>query len=73
MIGKSFKNLGLPKKFVPKNIFGPEKILGPKKVLGQKNFGSKRKFIVDFGGILLVLLVAWLIWTPNPLNSAKSP
>ena len=66
MIGKSFKNLGLPKKFVPKYIFGPEKILGPKNFLGQNFFGSKRKFIVDFGGILLVLLVAWLIRNPNP-------
>ena len=29
--------------------------------------------IVDFGGVLLVLLVTWVLRTPNPLNSAKSP
>ena len=44
----------------------------------QKNFGHQIFFdsvIVDFGGVLLVvliLLVTWVIWTPNPLNSAKS-
>ena len=31
--------------------------------------------LIDFGGVLLVLLllVTCVIWTPNPLNSAKSP
>ena len=29
--------------------------------------------IADFGGVLLVLLVTWVLRTLNPLNSAKSP
>ena len=32
--------------------------------------------LIDFGGlplVVLVLLVTWVIRTPNPLNSAKSP
>ena len=61
-----------------------EKILGLKIILRLKNFGlektcvSKKKFcwnfflvvsdIADFGGVLFVLLVTWVLRTPNPLN-----
>ena len=50
---------------------------------GKKNFGKHRlcaiiRFLVfsdiaDFGGVLLVLLVPWVIRTPNTLNSSKIP
>ena len=49
----------------------------------QKNFGSEIilgatisflvcSVLVDFCKVLIVLLVTWVIWTPNPLNSARS-
>ena len=61
------KNLGLKKNIGSENFFGSDKILG-----------AKIRFLVfsdiaDFGGVLLVLLVTWVLRTPNPLNSAKSP
>ena len=69
-----------------KRILGSKKMLVLKKyeILGPiKTFGKHRlcvtiiffvcSVIVDFGGDPLVLLVTWLIRTPNPQNSAKSP
>ena len=58
-------------------MLDPKKILGLKNILGQKKFvGQKKKLLVntavifvDFGGILLVVLVplvTWVIQTPNP-------
>ena len=57
------KNLG-PKKFGPEIEFGSEKNFGTKKFGSEKMLGPKNFVVV------LVLLVTW---TPNPLNSAKSP
>ena len=57
-----------------KNILALKKIWGLKKILGSGNFFGP--VIVDFGDVLLVVLilpVTWLIRTPEPLNSAKSP
>ena len=45
----------------------------------KKTLGKDRlcvTIIADFCGVLLVavlLLVTWVIWTPNPLDTAKSP
>ena len=77
------------KNFGPKENFGSEKnswlekILDPKKILALKNILGPKKFwvwtfffgpvIVDFGGVLLVLLVKWVIRTPKSLYSVKSP
>ena len=70
----SEKNSGL------KIFFGSNKNFSSEKYLGsEKNFGSENFFgpvIVDFGEVLLVVLilpVTWVIRTPEPLNSAKSP
>ena len=84
------QNYGLKKFWFRKNvgsekILGSKKMLGLKRILGQNKFGSEKilgatisflvcNVIVDFSVILLVLLLTWVIWTPNnPLNSAKSP
>ena len=58
-------------KLLPLSLYKASKIvfidvpLGFEKMLGLKIF---------LGGVLVVLvLVTWLIRTPNPLNTAKSP
>ena len=59
---------------------GPTKILGPKKIWPEKNFGPKKFGPKKFGSEkmlgpknFVVVLVLLVTWTPNPLNSAKSP
>ena len=72
--------------FIQKRLFIKKKMLAPKRIWGKKNIGKHRlcaaiRFLVsciilDFGWlllVLLVLLVTWFIRTPNPLNSANSP
>ena len=75
----SKKILG-PKNFVSKIIIGPrkflvQKILGLKRILGPKKYGSEKilcatiiflvcSVIVDFGMVLLALLVTRVICTP---------
>ena len=54
----SKKNFGQKEFWVP-NKFWVWKKFGSEKILGQKNF--------------VVVLVLPETWTPNPLNSAKSP
>ena len=66
-----------------KRNFRSEKNVGSKKFLRPKKQRQcviirilECSVIVDFGGVLavgLVLLVRWVICTPYPLNSAKSP
>ena len=71
--------LDLIKILCPKKILGPKKFWVKKKVLGQKKIFWQTppicvtirflcSVIVDFGGVLLVLLVTWLILTPRPLT-----
>ena len=85
------KNLGSQKNFWSQNFFWSnrhfwlKKNLGPQKIWVQNFFGKHLcvtnrflgcSLIVDFGGVLLVvlvLLVTWIIWTPNPQNTTKSP
>ena len=55
---------------------GSEKNLGSKQVLGQKKILVQKNLFVDFGGVLLVvlvLLVTWVIRTPNPLKLSQKP
>ena len=64
----------LKKFWVQKNLWVLKEFFAPKNVGSEKNFGSEIFFgpvIVDFGGVLLVVLilpVTWLIRTPEPLN-----
>ena len=70
-----------PKKSWVQNNFGSENIVVQNSFFGKNHLGVANIFlvcsvIVDFVGILLVvlvLLVTWVIRTPNLLNSAKSP
>ena len=50
-------------------MFGPKKFR-PEKNVGPKNFESEKILGPKNFVVVLVLLVTW---TPNPLNSAKSP
>ena len=64
-------------KYKSEKNFGSKIILGQKKVKVQKILGPKQhhlcviirflvcSVIVDFGVVLLVLLVTWVIWTPK--------
>ena len=69
------------KKFWVKKKFGSEKILVPRKILGIKNFGSENflgptNFLYwkNIGSQRNVWsIVTWVIRTPNPINTAKSP
>ena len=86
MVRKFFgeKNFESEKMLNPKKClirkFLSQKMLGQKKNLGKKIFGKHClcvtfSFLVfsdiaDFGG---VLLLTWVLRTPNPLNLAKSP
>ena len=75
------KNFWYQKKCWVRKNCGSEKNFGSKKIVGLTHLCATNRFlvcsaIVDFGGVLLVLLVllmTWVIRTPNPLNSAKSP
>ena len=72
------KKIWVKKKFCSQKKFWYKKILGLKKIWFKKNFWVTNRnlvcsVIVDFGGVLLVVLVLLVTWTPNPLNSAKSP
>ena len=58
------------KKFLGPKKFGPEIKFGSEKIWAQKKFGSEKIWGPKFFVVVLVLLVTW---TPNPLNSAKSP
>ena len=55
-----------------KNIFlGQKKNFGSKKISGKHRLCATIRFlvcavIVDFGEVLLVLLVTWVIFTLNP-------
>ena len=59
------------KNFCSGKMLGLKKILVQKKILVPKKIWVWKKFWVDFGGVILVLLVTWAIRTPNPLNSAS--
>ena len=80
--------MGVQKNILVRNFFRSEQNFCPKKFWVRKRIWVKQKFgkhrlcvtirflvfsdIADFGGVLLVLLVTWVLCTPNPLNSAKS-
>ena len=65
------------KKCLVQKMFGPKKMVSLQNILGLKNLGFKKILVRNFfwvGGVLVVLvLVTWVIWTPNPLDTAKSP
>ena len=72
------KKFWFEKKFCPKKTLGQKKNMGGGKKFGKHHLCVTIRFLVfydiaDFGGVLLVLLVTWVLRTPNPLNSAKSP
>ena len=61
------------KNFVSKRNFGSKKIFG-KKTIGKHHLCATNGFlvysvIINFGWVLLVVLVTGVIKTPNPLNS----
>ena len=82
----SSKKMFVPKNLLaPKKMSGPKNVWSKKNVESSKHFGSE-KFGVqkNFGpkfflggcgqGVLVVLIiVTWVIRTPNLLNTAKSP
>ena len=58
------------KTFLGQKNFGSKNFLGPTKICAWKKFGSEKILGPKNFVVVLVLLVTW---TPNPLNSAKSP
>ena len=66
-----------PQKILNLKNFGPEKNLGLKKFWIQKQCWVRKKFGAEknFGSenFVVVVLVILVTWTPNHLNSAKSP
>ena len=74
------KKFRVRQKIVPEKIWARKKF-GSEKILGQKKFWVQQKFVPEknvgpkkFGPTNFVVVVLLLVtWTPNPLNSAKSP
>ena len=69
-------NLGSENKFGSKKLWVKRNVRS-KKTIGKHCLYARNRFlvcfvIVDFGGVLLVLLVTRVIQTPNSINSAKS-
>ena len=59
----SENNFWTPKKFwVQKHLWFAKKVLGTKMILGK----------IFLLSLALVVFLTWVLWTPNPLNSAKS-
>ena len=71
-----FKKFWAWKSFGSKTNFGSEKNLGLKKNWVRKKSGAKKKFGLEkilSSKKFVVVLVLLVTWTPNPINSAKSP
>ena len=69
------KNIGPLRKFGFKINFGPQDILSLKISLVRKKVWPQKWFWAwtKFWSLVLVVLVKWVLWTPNPRNSTKSP
>ena len=68
MLGR--KKIVGQKKFWVQQKSVPEKNVVFKEIWARKKFGSEKMLGPKNFVVVLVLLVTW---TPNPLNSAKSP
>ena len=67
---RSEKNVGSEKMLSRKKFMFPKNFRSEKNVGSEKNLGATIRFlvcsvIVDFGVVLLVLLVTLVIWTPK--------